>query len=133
MSGDSGVFETGLNLLTNLSTGGVGSYSNKGFDLNLKNGLLGGVGTSVVSGTKAVGEGIKEVTGANAAEEANNIARQQFQDQAAQANAARADAKAANFRNEVAASQGAGAARKSTIANKRSSSIVGDTSDFLGL
>ena len=116
-----------INAATQVSTGGMVGYGKDG----LKTGIQGE--QFIKAGNTAV-KGLKDVTGATAAEEANAQARSQFEDQAAQARQQRADAQILNQRNQVAASNNAGAARANRGTNRSTrSSSVGDVSDFLGI
>ena len=87
---------------------------------------------------------VKEVTGANAAEEANKQAQKQFEASKSAAEKAQVEAKARTARDQLAASRLAGSARKSgksavNGANKGSlksssvSKLGSDGQDFLGL
>lgn len=122
MSGsNSNPLEDVLNVATQWSTLGLVGYDKKGF----KAGVTG----------EPIVEGTKEITGAAAAEEANAMAREQFEQQTAAANQDRENAKIANQRANLTASQTASAARNiSTKNNKKSSSTpIGDVTDFLGI
>lgn len=114
-----GVIDDVINVGTQLMTGGLVGYS--------KNGIGAGI-----TGEAAI-DATKEVTGANAAEEANALARQQYEDSVEAARVQRQDAITRNARNQVAASQGAGAARTFNRSGNNSSQVIGDVSDFLGL
>lgn len=87
-----------------------------------------------VTGQAAI-DGTKEITGAKAAEDANAMAREQFDQSTKAALQDRTNAQEANKRNQIAASEGATKARgvgtpKSTNAT---TPVTGDVSDFLGL
>jgi len=115
---NSNPFEDILNIATQYVTVGLVGYDKKGFKA--------GVTT----------EGVKEVTGANAAEEANDMARQQAEEAKAAGLQDRANAQLQNQQNQIAASNAATAARKTTGAPRSStktSTPIGDTTDFLGL
>lgn len=110
------------------ATGGIAGYDG-GLNFN------GGASTdSVVAGTK-------EITGAAAAEEANRIAMEQFEEQKAAADADRAAAIQQTARDQVSLSQKAAAARSAgtkTSSANRGQAISGgslgtDEKDFLGL
>lgn len=90
-----------------------------------KNGFKGGASIGAV----------KEVTGANAAEEANKLAREQLEQQTAAANQDRQNAIAQNEKNAITASQAAGnATRRNRNTNNRTSRTeIGDVTDFLGI
>lgn len=75
----------------------------------------------------------KEITGAAAAEEANAMARDQFNETKAESLKAREDATIAKQRGQIAASNAAGSARSSNVSPKVNANKVGDTKDFLGL
>lgn len=80
---------------------------------------------------KATLKGTKEVTGAKAAEEANQMAREQFEEQKIAAEQDRQNAIITKGREQVQASQLAGAARRAGTTNN---SLLGsDEKDFLGL
>ena len=77
---------------------------------------------------------LKEITGANAAEEANALAREQFEESSAKALKDREDSIAQVQRNEMAMSQSAGSrAASSTATTNTNKRPIGDVSDFLGL
>lgn len=114
-------------------TGGVIGFENGGISNGVTTNLAKKSGKELVSGTK-------EVTGAKAAEEANKVARQQFEQAAEDAKNARIEAQAATAKDQVRQSQMAGAARASATtrsANKGTAiggSVLGaDEKDFLGL
>lgn len=122
MSGgtDDNAFATGFNLLTNAATMGLFGYNDQGFKAGY-------------SGQVAL-DGTKEITGAKAAEEANAMAKQQFDDNVTKARQDRVDAQSASKNNAIAASQNAGSARSSNYApSKKNAPVVGDVNDFLGL
>lgn len=103
-------------------TGGVAGYG--------KDGVKGGVSMGAV----------KEVTGANAAEEANEMAKKQLEQQEDAANAARVESQSQVERSQIQQSRMAGAARNagrssSTAKGKAvgSFSLGADEKDFLGL
>lgn len=126
MSGGTGVgfVDDGLNLLTNLSTGGLAGYGENGFSTDK--------GYSQKFGALKV---YKDISGATAAEEANNLARQQYEDSVTAAREQRENAITQNARNQMTASQNAGAARSFSNNNTttNTSRVTGDVSDFLGL
>lgn len=87
---------------------------------------------------------LKDVTGATAAEEANKLARQQFEEAKAEADAQRVEQQAQTGRDQIRQSQMAAAARStasSRSANKATASSASgggltlgeDEKDFLGL
>lgn len=80
-------------------------------------------------------KGLKEVTGAAAAEEANEMARKQFEEQKTAAQRDRENALAANAAQQLQLSRTAGSSRKpSTTSNKPSNNLLGGAErDFLGL
>jgi hypothetical protein len=73
----------------------------------------GQVRTGVTS--TALIQGTKEITGAKAAEDANKLAKEQFEKQKADAEQARAEAINQNARDQVQQSRMAGAARASSV------------------
>ncbi len=77
---------------------------------------------------------VKEITGAAAAEEANAIARQQFEESKIQADKARKEAQSAKQISQTAASNAAGGARN-VGAPKKTNTVtpVGDVKDYLGV
>lgn len=96
-----------------------------------------GVDRDGVKGGETV-KGLKEVTGARAAEKANDFARQQFEEQKAAAEAERLESQKQQGRDQMVQSMKAGAARNATknSVNKGtaiSGSNLGDQQDFLGL
>lgn len=127
-SSDSGnsFFEDIVNVATNIGTFGLAGFESE------KGGLTTGVtGSPILSG-------VKDITGASAAEEANVDARKRFEEEKAGAEKARADAKSQSAREQVTASRLAGGARSggtSSAASRgsRFSSLGGDEQDFLGL
>lgn len=83
---------------------------------------------------KAVVGGIKEITGAKAAEDANELARKQIEQTQADAMKARADARYQAGLQDVQRSNLAGRARGAIGANMDASLKLGsDEKDFLGL
>ena len=123
-SGNS-VFESFVDIAAQTLSGGVVGYKSDG----------GGFGASGIT-TK----GLKEVTGAKAAEEANEMAREQAEEAKAQILKDREDAKNLNAADQLAKSRKASTVR--STATSRSSSSVGRSSinnlggeerDFLGL
>ena len=111
---------TTLNVATNVVSAGLIGYENGG----LKAGVTGQVAVDTT----------KDITGATAAEEANDMARQQFEQQTADALKVRQDNILANQRNQTALSNAAGS-RNSNIGTpqKTTKTITGDVSDFLGV
>lgn len=76
----------------------------------------------------------KEITGANAAEEANRIARQQFEEDRARLAQQRADSLAADEQEQIRRSRGAGRARGGVGAsNSDRLNTASQDMDFLGL
>jgi len=110
-----------VNVVTNVATAGLVGYENGG----LKAGVTGQVALDTT----------KDLTGATAAEEANDMARQQFEQQTADALKVRQDNILANQRNQTALSNAAGSSRNSNIGTpqKTTKTITGDVSDFLGV
>ena len=119
----SGALDTFVEDVFNL-TGGVGLFDfekGKGFK-------AGKAGEAIVQGTK-------EVTGAAAAEDANALAREQFEQDKARLTKERADAQATNQRRQITASKGAAGARgnTSTTTGGQGTSLNNTQTDFLGL
>ena len=115
-------------------TGGLAGYKDDQGGLG-----LGVTGKPMVEG--AIG-GLKEITGAAAAEEANRDARKQMEDAKAQSLQERENAKAQNAANQLAKSRQAASVRKTTgrsstgrvSAGASSVSILGeDERDLLGV
>lgn len=82
--------------------------------------------------------GIKEITGAKAAEEANKLARQQFEETKANAETDRLEAQQKTARDQVTQSNMANRLRSKTaggfnINPGAASTLGGDERDFLGL
>lgn len=115
-------------------TGGIAGFENG----KISNGVA--TNAAKKSGAGAV-SGIKEVTGAKAAENANELARQQFEQAQSDALAARAEAQDQVAKSELQKSQIAGAARNAqapTRSNFRGvpsgGTLLGqDEKDFLGI
>jgi hypothetical protein len=108
-----------INAGTQFFTGGLVGY-NKG---GIKAGIIG----------DPIMEGTKEITGAKAAEEANKMAREQFDKSVADANVDRQNAIAQKQRNQVNASINAGEARSSASKKTNTTKPLGDVTDFLGI
>jgi len=122
MSGGTGfgALDDMLSVVTNAATAGLVGYGDKGF----KAGITG----------KPVVEGTKEITGAKAAEEANQLAREQFMLSVEQAKKDREESIVMGQRNQISASQDASAARSKIKTNTpKSVDKIGDVTDFLGL
>lgn len=123
------------------STGGGNSFFESVVDVVLQNATFGAAGFKSDEG--GVGAGItgkpainlvKEVTGANAAEEANEDARARFESEKDQALQDRSNAQAQNAANQLQASRSAGAVRSGSVPKtNRSSNLGSDERDFLGL
>lgn len=108
------------NLLLQAGTGGTIGLGKDG----IKAGITG----------QAAIDGVKEVTGAAAAEEANALARDQFEQNQQAALDDRQNAITQNNRRQVAASNAAGSARSNSNQGGTSGSQkIGNVSDFLGL
>lgn len=113
-----GIFDEAINLATNVSTFGTVGFGKDGFKAGV-------VGKPVLGLTK-------ELTGAKAAEEANEITRQQIDQARQQATAERSRAIEQNKQRQIQLSKSAGRARKAT--QDRGSSTLGNSgSDLLGL
>jgi hypothetical protein len=136
-SGEGNFFENLTHDVLNVGiqgmTGGILGYENG----KLSNGVT-------TNGLKKSGKetvsGLKEVTGAKAAEDANDMARKQFEQTKADAEQARLDSQAQIAASEMQKSKIAGAARNATAsrsANKGAAigsySLGSDEKDFLGL
>jgi hypothetical protein len=124
--GGGNFFENVLNSYTQIMTAGVVQYNDKGFKADLNDSV--GMNT------------YKEMSGAKAAEEANEQAREQFEEQKANAATERQNALLQNANDQRKQSLMAGAARNTTsksTANKGqavgSFSLGGDEKDFLGI
>lgn len=117
-TGFSGLDDT-LNILTNISTGGLAGFGEGGF----KAGVTG----------KPLVEGTKDVTGASAAEEANEQARDQFEQSKVQAEEDRLKSQQQDTQTQIAASRGAGRVRSSVSDSASTGPAVGGGKDFLGL
>ena len=121
MSGD--FVDDTLNVVTQLGTWGSVGFEDGGF----KKGVI----------TDATIDVTKELTGAAAAEDANAVAREQFEQQKAAAAKERKEAKAQSAQEQITASRLAGGARAGKSTSKSSasrfSSLGGDEQDFLGL
>jgi hypothetical protein len=124
-----------LNYGTQMLTGGILGYEDGKISNGVTTNLNKKAGKEVVSGTK-------EVTGAKAAEQANDLAREQFEEAKAGAELDRKNATDQTAREEIKKSQSAAAARatatsRSTSKNSStgggSVSLGDDEKDFLGL
>lgn len=116
-----------INVGTQTMTGGLVGYD-KDSGFSVGKGLTGNVAI----------DGLKEVTGAKAAEEANKMAREQFDQQKVDAEKARLEAQAQSSREQIAASRmasgrGGGGVGTGTSRVSRFSSLGEDERDFLGL
>lgn len=119
-SGTGGPLDDLLNVATQISSFGLVGFGDKG----VKKGVVSDVGI----------KGVKDITGATAAEEANQMARDQFEQQTAATKQDRLNAQTANKNANIAASNGVGAMRSTgTKNNKSSSANIGDVKDFLGI
>lgn len=112
-----------INISTQVGTLGTVGYGEKG----VKKGVV----------TDAAIKGTKEITGAKAAEEANAMARDQFEKSTKAAEQARLDSIKVNERIQTATSNAATSTKSNstnkTSSGKTASSITGDVTDFLGL
>ena len=120
--GGNSFLESALDIGINYFTGGYAGYKDD----------EGGVGAGVSTSA------LKEVTGAKAAEEANEDARKRFEEEKANALQKRKDNQALSARAELQKSRSAGNARggvKSSASkgNSRFSDLGTDEQDFLGL
>lgn len=141
LSGGGNFFENLGNDLLNFGVqAGTGGW------LSYEDGKIGnGVTTNAFKSTgQATVSGLKTVTGAKAAEAANEVARKQFEESKAASEKDRVETIAQNARDQVRQSQMAGAARAtaaSRITAKGSSATSGggslslgdDEKDFLGI
>lgn len=127
-------FADGINGLLQATTGGTLGYENGQISNGVSTNAIKSAGLATVSG-------LKEVTGAKAAEDANAAAKQQLQETKANAEAARVSGQQQVARDQLTQSLKAGAARNAT-ANSRSANKgtpiasigLGDNGkDFLGL
>lgn len=123
--GGNSFFESFIDVGTNLfSLGSLGYKSDEG-----------GYGAGVY-GKKGI-EATKEVTGANAAEEANEQARQRFEEEKTASEKQRSDNIALSAAKELQKSRSAASARGgvsgSSKGQSRFSSLGSDEADFLGL
>lgn len=116
-----------LNVALNFSTGGLAGFGEDGAG-------LGALGKPAV---EAGVDGLKEITGAKAAEEANAQTRKRFEEEKAKAAQDRLDAQAQSAANQLAASRSAEATRGGVSSQpkgtSRFSSLGSDEEDFLGL
>lgn len=115
------VIDDTVNVLTQVTTGGLFGFGEEGF----KQGVV----------TEAAVDVTKEVTGAAAAEEANQLAREQFEQDRARQLQERDEALERNRTRQINLSRGAARARGGNI-SQSTSSVTGNNSiesDFLGL
>jgi hypothetical protein len=121
-----------INFSTQMGTGGYLGYEDGKISNGATTNLFKKTGKETVSG-------LKEITGAKAAEEANLQARQQFEETKANAQAARVEAQQQLAKDQLQQSNIAGAARakRTTSANKGQPvpgvTLGADERDFLGL
>ncbi|MCK4518202.1 hypothetical protein KAT92_05460 [Candidatus Babeliales bacterium] len=118
------VFEDILNVALQGATFGTLGVSEEGVGL----GVVGEAGASA----------LKDITGVTAAEDANKIAREQFETEQAAIETERETAQADSAQAQLKASRLAGTARKtstrtSTGRSAQGSQLIGDERDFLGL
>jgi len=121
VSGGTGidVLDDFINVNTQLATAGLVGYGKDG----AKAGVTG----------KPVVKGVKEVTGATAAEEANALARDQFEKSTEDALKNRQNAQLQNQQNQIKASQEAGSSTVRRATTNKTATPLGGTTDFLGL
>lgn len=127
-SGGTGInaIDSTLDVVSNAFTLGTVGFGKEGFSTD-KGFYKEDVGGATV-------DGIKEVTGANAAEEANEFAREQAEEAKVQADNDRKTSIKQNERRQVSASRSAGRTRKgSSNSSPNSSSTTGGGQDALGL
>ena len=114
------VLDEGLNAFTNVFTFGQAGYGKDGFGMD-----------KGVAGKQEINF-LKEITGAKAAEEANAMARDQFNQEVAAKEVDRANAVSQKKNNQLNLSNNAQKLNNNSSPNK-STKIVGDVTDFLGL
>lgn len=116
-----------VNIGTQIGTGGLLGYGDDGFEMGYSSKLAYG----------AAEEPLKEITGAKAAEEANELARKQIEETKAQAEQDRANAQNANAQRQLqlsrsaAATRGGGSIRSTGLMS--GNNLGSDERDFLGL
>lgn len=128
------------------STGGGNSFFESVLDVGLQLGTFGLVGFKDDEGGLSAGitgeplvDVLKDVTGATAAEEANQLARQSMEEAKAAELQAREDARSQTAANQIAASRRAQALRTPSGTGAPSTSpsaiggVTGDERDFLGV
>lgn len=103
----------------NIASVGLVGFNDKGF----RAGVTGRAGLDAA----------KEITGAAAAEQANELARQQFENDKARLEQQRVDSIKENERRQVTASRSAGRARGNTSAAAANLSGASNQTDILGL
>lgn len=108
-----------LNIGLQYGTYGTVGYGDGGF----KKGIV----------TDLAVKGTKEITGAAAAEEANAMAKQQYEENKIKALEDRTNAQTAAKNTQIAASNAAGGARTNKTIGAPKADKVGGTKDFLGL
>jgi len=121
--GGNSAFESFIDVALQTGTGGLLGFKDE----------KGGIGTGVIG--DPLKKGLKDITGATAAEEANDAAREQLNEERAAALQEREDAKAQTAAEQLAASRRASSVRGGTAATtgSRFSDLGGDERDFLGL
>lgn len=126
----SGILDSTINYATTIFTGGSVGFDDDGF----------GTSSGVISdgGDSLVKKPIKDLTGATAAEEANEDARKRFEEEKAVAADQKKQNQAQSAANQLAASRSASSARggvsnPSSSGQSRFSNLGSDESDFLGL
>ena len=132
--GGNSLLESMADVALQTATAGFAGYKgDEGVGLGVK-------GKLAKKGVGAIGEGLKEVTGAAAAEEANKLARQQMEENKAQMLQERENLKAQNAARQIAASRQAASVRSTstgprgaTTRTSLKSNLGGDERDFLGL
>lgn len=124
-----------INAVTNVATMGTVGYQDGRFATS----------EGIVTKTGVEGlRGVKQITGAQAAEDANNLARQQFDQQKIDAERARLEAQDQDMKNQIqqsrsAAGRGGGASGAGRSSASRASTAISnsklgqDERDFLGL
>jgi len=114
-----------IDISTQIATGGLAGFD----DSNFGRGVTGDV----------IKEGVKEITGATAAEDANRQARERFDEEKARALAQRKESQAQTARQQLIASRLAAGVRRGSkeagtgTTKSKSSTLGSDESDFLGL
>ena len=120
-----------------MSSGGGNSLFESLVDVGLQVGTAGLVGVKSEEGGLSAGvtgkpvvKGVKDVTGATAAEEANKLARDRFEQERADIVTARGEAKSQTAADQLAASRQAGGARAGRAGTSKTPPPYGTTPGF---